>query len=302
MNVTNLIDELISMLRQTLPKIITITEIIDKDIPLINADRTQIHQAMLNLCVNARDAMPNGGLITIKAEKQSNYQVRERIPEADQDSYICISVIDTGEGMDETTRRRIFEPFFTTKEQGKGTGLGLAVVYGVMQSHNGIIDVESEVGRGTTFRLYFPVPSINEQITNIPAAIKSFDANGTETILLVEDEALLIEMVKLLLESKGYKVLAEQDGKEAIKVYEEHKHEIDIVITDMGLPGMTGTDLFSNLKKISQNVKVIFASGFFEPDVRSELYKAGAKGFIQKPYSPDEILKKLREVLDSKKE
>ena len=174
MSLTDLTNEIISMLKQTFPKVISFKVIIEKDIPFINADRTQIHQALLNLCVNARDAMPSGGLITIKAEKQMKDRVQERIPAADQDSYICVSITDTGEGMNEATRRRIFDPFFTTKEEGKGTGLGLAVVYGVVQSHNAFIDVESAVGRGTTFRLYFPTPSLSEQMIDIPSATESF--------------------------------------------------------------------------------------------------------------------------------
>jgi CheY-like chemotaxis protein len=302
MNVTDLIRELLSMLKQTFPKVITFIENIDKKIPLINADRTQLHQVMLNLCVNARDAMPNGGTITIKAEKQTKSKVQEKFHDADQDAYICISVTDTGEGMSEATRRQIFDPFFTTKEQGKGTGLGLAVVYGVVQSHHGFIDVESELGRGTTFRLYFPIPLAGEMPNDVPFIPESFTAGGTETILLVEDEEALIEIVHLLLESNGYKVYAAKDGAEAVNMYKQHGQEIDIVLTDMGLPGMTGIDVFKKLKEINPKVNVIVASGFLEPKVRSELDKTGAKGFIQKPYSPDEVLRKLREILDKKKD
>jgi signal transduction histidine kinase/ActR/RegA family two-component response regulator len=300
MSLADLINEIVSMLKQTFPKIISFKEAIDKDIPFINADRTQIHQAMLNLCVNARDAMPKGGLITIKAERQTIDQVQERVPAANQDSYICLSITDTGEGMMESTRRRIFDPFFTTKEQGKGTGLGLAVVYGVVQSHNALIDVESAVGRGTTFRLYFPIPLLSEQLIDSSSAVESYTIGGTETILLVEDEEALIDMVRLILESKGYKVFTAQDGNEAIKVYKLHNNEIDIVLTDMGLPEMTGLDMFKKLKKVNAKVKTIFASGYFEPDIKSEIMKAGAKGFVQKPYSQSEILRILRSVLDKK--
>jgi PAS domain S-box-containing protein len=300
MSFIDLLHELISMLKQTFPKVITFIEIVDNELPVINADRTQIHQVLMNLCVNARDAMPSGGVITIKAEKQTKDQVREKITAANQDSYICITVTDTGTGMNEETRRRIFDPFYTTKEQGKGTGLGLAVVYGVVQSHHGFIDVESEVGHGTTFRLYFPIPLTNEQLTDLPLAIESYSTGGTETILVVEDEEALIEMVLLLLESKGYHVFTARDGKEAVEIFRQHKQEIDIVLTDMGLPGMTGVDEFKMLKEIAPDVKVVFASGFFDPVIKSDLYIGGAKGFIQKPYSPDEILRKIREVLDTK--
>ena len=300
MILSDLISELVSMLEQTFPKIITFRKIFDSNIPFINADRTQIHQVLMNLCVNARDAMPKGGSITIKVEKQVSDQARERIPAASHDSYLCVSVTDTGEGMDEVTRRQIFDPFFTTKEQGKGTGLGLAVVYGVMQSHHGFIDVESEVGNGTTFRLYFPIPLASEQMADVSSLPGSFSTGGTETILLVEDEKALIEMVRLLLESKGYKVLTAKNGIEAVKIYKMNNPKIDIVLTDMGLPGITGMEAFKKIKEIDPNARVLFASGFFEPDIKSELYKLGAKGFIQKPYSPDEVLQKLREVLDEK--
>ena len=299
-SIYDLMHELLSMLRQTFPKVINFIEIIDKDIPLINADRTQIHQVMLNLCVNARDAMPNGGTITIKAEKQTKNQVQEKIPSADQESYICISVTDTGMGMDKATRRQIFDPFFTTKEKGKGTGLGLSVVYGVIQSHHGFIDVESEVGRGTTFWLYFPIPLASEQSADVSLLTESFVTGGTETVLLVEDEEVLSEIVRLLLESKGYKVHTAKDGNEAINVYELHKQEIDIVLTDMGLPGISGIDVFIKLREINPNVNVIAASGFFEKDMKSKLTAYGAKGFIQKPYTPDVVLKVIRQVLDAK--
>ena len=299
LNLEDLIQELFSMLQQTFPKIITFKKIFPKDIPFILADRTQIHQSLLNLCVNARDAMPHGGSIIIKVEKQTGEQLKVQFPTADQDSYICISVTDSGEGMNETTRGRVFEPFFTTKAKGKGTGLGLSVVYGVVQSHHGFINVESELGYGTTFRLYFPIPNINEKPVD-SRQVKSFEIGGTETILLVEDEELLIEMVSFLLESKGYKVFVAQDGAEAIEVYKKHIQEIALVLTDMGLPTMTGMEEFKKLKEIDPNVKVILASGYFEPDMKADLLKAGAKGFLQKPYMSDVILQTLREVLDKK--
>ena len=299
-NVNDLVHELICMLQQTFPKIITFNEIIEKHIPYIQADRTQIHQALLNLCVNARDAMPNGGSLIIRTEIVTQEQIQEIFPTADQNAYVRISVTDTGEGMDEATRLRIFDPFFTTKEKGKGTGLGLSVTYGVMQTHNGFIHVESELEQGSTFQLYFPAPDPNEKFIDSQTTSDSFTVGGTETILIVEDEELLIDMVHLLLEANGYKVYAAHNGLEAIEVYKEHNKEIDLVLSDMGLPGMTGAEVFKKLKEINPDVKVTLASGFIDPDVKSELFKAGAKGFIQKPYSPDEVLRKLREVLEEK--
>jgi len=299
MSLMELIHELLSMLDQTFPKIITFTEIVPKDLPNIDADRTQIHRALLNLCMNARDVMPHGGTITIKAEKQTKEQMKEQFPTADQDSYICISVSDTGEGMNEATRSKIFDPFFTTKPKGKGTGMGLPVVYGVVQAHQGFINVESELGHGTTFRLYFPIPNIIKKSTDSRQS-EPFDVGGTETILIVEDEKLLIEMMHFLLVSKGYKVLIAHDGAEAIAVYKKHKKEIALVLTDMDLPMMSvsGIEEFKKLKEIDPGIKVIFISGFVEPAVKAELQNAGADGFLKKPFIADEILRLFRKVLD----
>jgi CheY-like chemotaxis protein len=288
------------MLKQTFPKIITFIEDFEKDLPFIYADRIQIHQALLNLCINARDAMPNGGTITIKAEKQDLEQVRARFTAAGQDFYVCISITDTGEGMDETTRLRAFDPFFTTKPVGKGTGMGLSVVYGIIHAHHGFVDLESELGRGTTIRLYLPVATTDEHIIKHQQPSESFDIGGTETILIVEDENFLIEMLQLMLESKGYTVYSAQDGLKAIELYKQHREEIALILTDMGLPELTGFDEFKRLREIDPNVKVVFASGFFEPDIKSELLKAGAKGFIQKPYEASGILRIIREILDKK--
>jgi two-component system, cell cycle sensor histidine kinase and response regulator CckA len=299
MSIADLVDEFLSMLKQTFPKTITFVENIEKDLPFISADRAQIHQVILNLCVNARDAMPNGGLITVKVGRQTKAYIQNRFPVADYDSYICVSVADTGEGIEKAILPRIFDPFFTTKEMGKGTGLGLAVVYGVIQSHHGFVEVESTPGHGTIFRLYFPISSLNEHTAETPLTIEPYTLGGSETILLVEDEELLLDSVHQLLESKGYKVYVAQDGKEAVKLFRRHNREIDLVLTDLGLPGISGKEEFAKLKEIDLGVKVIMSSGFFEPDVKSELLKAGVKGFIQKPYIPDEILRVIRFVLDA---
>jgi CheY-like chemotaxis protein len=297
MNISDLVRELVSMLQQTFPKIITFNIEIDTELPLINADHTQIHQILLNLCVNARDAMPKGGVITIKAHKATGDKLLERSPESNKHRYICISVSDTGLGMDETTRDRIFDPFFTTKEKGKGTGLGLSVVYGVVQAHHGYVDVESAVGSGTIFRLYLPVSN------EIIAAVESVQGEenvhgGTETILIVEDEDLLLDMVQLLLETHGYTVLTAKDGLEAVNVYSQHAHEIALVISDMGLPVLSGESEFKKIKEINPSVKMILASGYFEPDIKAILESAGVLGFLQKPYVIEEVLAKIRKALD----
>ena len=240
-NLTNAASEILAMLKDTFPKTIVIKGNFAKKIPDIYADGNQIHQVLLNICLNARDAMPNGGLLTIKTELKTGEQVRERFPSADQERYVCLSVTDTGEGMDEATRQKIFDPFFTTKKDGKGTGLGLSVVYGVMQAHLGFIDVESKTKKGTTFRLYFPVPATNARKANLRMQKDHFKLEGTEAILFVEDEDYIRTMVRLTLESKGYKVYSVQDGAAAIRLYKRHRKKIALVLTDFGLPGMSGS-------------------------------------------------------------
>ena len=294
------VKELVSMLQQTFPKIITFNTIIHKPIPYINADQTQIHQALLNLCVNARDAMPNGGEITIEVSTIERQIIKDRFASADNKCYVCVSVSDTGVGMDENILKHIFDPFFTTKEKGKGTGLGLSVVYGIVQAHKGFIDVESQVGKGTTFRLYFPVPEESTEILGMSEKKEAQIVGGNETILVVEDEALLLELLKILLESNGYKILTATDGEEAIQIYSQHANQIDLVLTDYGLPKLTGTAVFEKFRQINPNVKVIFASGYFEPEIRTELENAGARAFLQKPYVTEEVLLKVRRVLDEK--
>jgi two-component system, cell cycle sensor histidine kinase and response regulator CckA len=297
MDVSVLTRELVSMLQQTFPKTITFTKAIETRLPQINADHVQIHQILLNLCVNARDAMPNGGVITIKAHTAAGEKVRERFPTANEQRYICITVSDTGIGMEETIRNRIFDPFFTTKEKGKGTGLGLSVVYGVVQAHHGFVEVESAVGSGTTFRLYLPVQK--EYITTIEAGnAKDKVLGGTETLLVVEDEELLLNMVQILLETNGYSVLTAKDGIEAVNVYSQHAQEIALVISDMGLPKLSGDGEFKKLKEINPGVKMILASGYFEPDTKTILESVGVQGFLQKPYNIEEVLAKIRKALD----
>ncbi len=299
LKIPDLIRELSSMLRETFPKTITINEAIFEDIPKVNADHTQMHQAILNLCVNARDAMPNGGEITIAADRVMKKNILQQFPAADADLYVRIAVSDTGTGMDQATKSRIFDPFFTTKEIGKGTGMGLAVVTGIIQNHHGFIQVESIIDAGTTFYLYIPVPPVLEQAAIVNAEESKIVSGGIETILLVEDEDLLRNLVESLLIAKGYKVLIAKDGPEAVKIYKEQYKEIALVLTDMGLPKLSGIDEFKLLKKINPTVKVVLASGFLDPDIKSDLFLAGAKGFIQKPYNIDEVFQKIREAIDT---
>jgi two-component system, cell cycle sensor histidine kinase and response regulator CckA len=298
------IDDMISLLYETFPKTITLIKDFDiaTDYPLIMADRTQIHQALLNLCVNARDAMPRGGTIRFALSVKDREQVRRRFPSAAELGYLCLDVIDSGEGMDKETRTRVFDPFFTTKEKGKGTGLGLSVVYGIMQSHQGYVDVDSVPNAGTTFTLYFPIPATSALGASASSSRQSIGdiPGGSEMILVIEDEPSLMELVCAYLETKGYRFMTASDGEEAVRIFAAHHHQIDLVLSDIGLPKMDGLAAFHGMKEIDPGIRTILASGFFEPGTKEQFQQAGAKGFIQKPYKLDEVLRTIRIVLDAR--
>ncbi|HET6272915.1 MAG TPA: PAS domain S-box protein [Bacteroidota bacterium] len=298
-NVNYAVDELTKMLTATFPKTISCVLRLGDNLPTVAADPNQLNQALLNLCVNARDAMPHGGTLTIATTAVEGERLRRSFADARDAQYVCISVADTGTGMDDATRARIFEPFFTTKGVGKGTGLGLAVVYGVIKSHHGFVDVDSAPARGTTFRLYFSAPHNGIESFEIPPMIEDEDVHGTETILLVEDEEILIVAVEGLLKEHGYTVLIARDGAEAIEMFARHAHSIHIVLSDMGLPKQSGWDAFLRMRELNPRAQAIFASGNFDPTRKSEMMKLGARDFIQKPYVPADILKKVRRALNT---
>jgi two-component system cell cycle sensor histidine kinase/response regulator CckA len=306
-NVNTLIVELLKMFGETFPKTIEIVTDLDSSIPVLAMDQTQLQQAIMNLCINARDAMVEQsesqlpkGRMTIRTSRVSSIKIHERFADAVGSEYVCVEISDTGIGMSQRTKGKIFEPFFTTKETGKGTGLGLAVVYGVVKGHQGYIDVQSEEGKGTTFYLYFPSSASNVITQDARKTIEPVRLSGHETIMIVEDEESLLNLMTTFLVRSGYTVIAARDGVEAIDQYEEHQKEIALVLTDMGLPKLDGTEVFAMLKLRNPDVKVILASGYLEPQYRSELLKTGAKDFIQKPYQPDEVLRKIRAILDVK--
>ena len=299
-DVSDVVMEITTMIYETFPKILTYDQNFGKGIPFINADRSQLHQALLNLCVNARDAMPKGGVLTINTRMVSGLSLRNQHPNIAASGYICIEVSDTGEGMSEETQKRIFEPFFTTKEQGKGTGLGLAVVFGVVQTHKGFINVESELGKGTTFRLYLPASQAAEPISVKEEETLEEIPGGTETVLVVEDEEMLMMSLRMGLVEKGYKVLSAEDGLTALKIYQERKNDIALVLTDLGLPNITGMEVCQRIKKINPNERMVVATGYLDPEMKSEFLKAGIQHFLYKPYDLRKVLKVVREVLDEK--
>jgi len=298
-NVNDVVVEIMAMIFETFPKTLTYSQNIDKAVGYINADRSQLHQALLNLCVNARDAMPGGGVLSINTHMVSAVNVQPQHPEASASSYVCIEVCDTGEGMAEETQKRIFEPFFTTKDIGKGTGLGLAVVFGVVQTHKGFIDVESDLGKGTTFRLYLPASQAAVPV-NEKEEEKTLEeiSGGTETLLVVEDEEMLLTSLRMILVEKGYTVLSAGDGLSALKLYQENKNGIALVLTDLGLPNMTGLEICQRIQTIKPKERMILVTGFLDPDMKSEFLKAGIEHFIYKPYDMKKVLRMVREVLD----
>lgn len=300
------INELVKMMNETFPKTITFSLDLEENLTPIIADHNQIHQALLNLSVNARDAIlshtakSHAGTITFVTKKITGRELRKKIPEAIDENYACISVTDSGCGMDATTLTRIFEPFFTTKEQGKGTGLGLSVVYGVVKSNRGYVDVESELGVGTTFALYFPIESDEIVPEKVEAESEMQAVTGSETILFVEDEEMLQEVVKAQLSNNGYRVISAFDGEQAVEMYRKHQNEIAVVLSDLGLPKLGGFDAFLQMKKINPGAQVILASGFFDPSQKSAMLEAGVEYFVQKPYKANEILSAIRKLLDKK--
>ncbi|MDP2884678.1 MAG: PAS domain S-box protein [Ignavibacteria bacterium] len=299
-NINSAIKELAKMLEETFTKTIAVTLQLDKTIPIVSMDPTQLHQTLLNLCVNARDAMNGRGSLAISTRLVPGHNVSSHFPKASANHYVQVSVADTGSGMDAETRQRIFEPFFTTKEKGKGTGLGLAVVYGVLQAHNGFVDVESIKGEGSTFHLFFPVPEGILAPTEERPGIQDDLPRGTETILVVEDEDILRDLLAKLLEMHGYTVISASDGEEAVRRFGEHADEIDLVLSDMGLPKRSGWDAFRMMQRVDSNVRALLASGYIEPGQKSEILKSGVRRFIHKPYRMDEVLKAVRKTLDEK--
>ncbi len=294
------IQEIQRLLHETFPKTITVAFDVAERLPLITADATQIHQVLLNLCVNARDAMDGKGTLTVSARLVRGETVRHRFVNAKSSTYIEVTVADTGIGMDETTRHRIFEPFFTTKQFGKGTGLGLAVVFGIMESHSGFIDVASEVGRGTTFSLYFPIKSFSVESVNDKSIIQKEAAGGTEVILVVEDEETLKESVRLILTANGYTVLSAEDGEQGIAMLDRFHNDIALVICDLGLPKFSGLEVLKKLKTLNPGVKFILGTGYIDPAERTAVLREGANDIVLKPYITNEFLRRVRDVLDAK--
>jgi PAS domain S-box-containing protein len=266
----------------------------------VEVDRGQIEQALLNLYVNAWQAMPEGGDLYLKTENVilGAHFENNKPYKVETGNYIKITVTDTGSGIDNETKLRIFEPFFTTKEMGRGTGLGLASVYGIIKSHGGYINVYSETDLGTTFTIYLPASGKEVQPEKRePAPTVSM---GTGTILLIDDEQMIIKVGEELLQELGYKVFTAESGQDAIKLYKKNADKIDLVIMDMIMPGMGGGETFDHLKEIKSDIKVLLSSGYSINGQASEILERGCEGFIQKPFNINQLSEKIQGIIAKK--
>jgi PAS domain S-box-containing protein len=299
-NCNDLIQDLTQFLRRTIDKRINLEVDLDPHMHLIDGDETQLQQSLINICLNARDAMPAGGTLKIVTGNRTlSKDINEKQGGWKEGKYVKITLSDTGIGMTQEIRSQIFEPFFTTKEPGRGTGLGLSMVYGIIQNHGGYIEVKSEPGHGTSFELLLPaaVELILEEISPFPPG--RIIPKGSETILIVDDEELIRQLGADILEDVGYKILLAAGGEEAIQIYQENRKEIALVILDMVMPGLGGKETILKLKEIDSKIKVLLSSGYSTNEGVGEILKEGVGGFIQKPYRDEELIGKVREILDS---
>ena len=294
-NINTLVEKSVQMFART-KKEISIHTDFEKKIWTLELDQGQLEQVILNICVNACHAMPKGGELYLKT-RNIVLEQQDTLPFGlNPGQYVRISMKDTGVGMDDMTQRRIFEPFFTTKEMGRGTGLGLASAYGIIKNHGGIIEVDSKKGEGSTFTIYLPASSeLVAEDRKMPTEIK----RGTESVLLVDDEEMIIEVGQEILKEMGYKVFLARTGKEAVEVYAKNKDEIDMVILDMIMPDMGGGEAFDKIKEIQPDAKVLLSSGYSVEGQASEILARGCNGFIQKPFTLKKLSETIRSVLDS---
>ena len=293
----HLLGELGKIMSQTFPRNVDIQTHFPPDLWTITGDATQIHQVLLNLCVNARDAMEGGGTLTLAGENvEVDGHFASTNPGAQLGAHVVFRVSDTGMGMTPETMERIFDPFFTTKEVGKGTGLGLATVIGIVKSHGGFLNLQSEVGVGTTFRVFLPATR-DGQVEAGRAEQAAVTGGHDELVLVVDDEAAIREALVGTLKANGYRAYTAEDGTDALALYFQRRKEIAVVLTDLSMGGMDGIELTRSLRKLNPDVRVIASSGHFQKENMTILGGLGVKHFLDKPYSAEKLLRTLSDAL-----
>jgi signal transduction histidine kinase len=299
-NVNSIVTNVQKMLHRLIGEDISLTTHLGSDLALISADPGQLEQVLINLAVNARDAMPDGGALTITTDNADlSSEHSERHFGAAPGKYVMVAVTDTGSGMTKDVQQRLFEPFYTTKGPGKGTGLGLATVHGVVKQCGGDVYVYSELGHGTTFKVYFPrLTKASDGVVTI-AEHHAIVPRGSETLLLAEDDESLRALVARVLGALGYKVLVARTGREALRIVAEYKERIDMIATDVVMPGINGSELVEKVLQARPGIRVLFMSGYTDDEVMRRGVIDGQTAFLQKPFTPDSLAHKVREVLDA---
>jgi PAS domain S-box-containing protein len=285
------------LLQRTIPKMIQVELRLAGDLRMISADPVQIGQVIMNLAVNARDAMPEGGRLVIGTQNITlDEEFCRRHIGAGPGSHVLLSVSDTGQGMGKRVLEHLFEPFFTTKGVGQGTGLGLAMVYGIVKDHDGYIECESELGKGALFKIY--LPAVGQAAEKEESERRNESKGGTETILLVDDEQALRDLARTTLKAFGYTVLTASNGEEALEIYRREKDRVRLIILDLIMPGIGGMKCLEGLRRIDPRAKVMIATGYYPEDLAKGVLEGQARGFISKPYNVNELLLAVRKALD----
>ncbi len=302
-NVVEIIHRMENFLRRIISEDIELQSILRKEHLIVHADSSQLEQVFMNLATNARDAMECGGRFTIEADviRLDESYIRAH-GYGKEGWYALIVVADTGRGMDEATQKRIFEPFFTTKEPGKGTGLGLAMVYGIVKQHNGYVNVYSEPGKGTTFRIYLPLVAPPDKERAAFAQVHEEEIpRGTETILVAEDDEALRKLTSSVLSEFGYRVIESADGQEALDKFAQNRNSVGLLLLDMVMPRKSGREVYEEIKKVRGDVKAVFMTGYTADRIFTEGFLARGADLLLKPVSPRDLLRKVRDVLDRRK-
>jgi CheY-like chemotaxis protein len=299
---TNLNDEILqvqTLLERTIPKMIKIEFDLAKDLKIIHADSGQIEQILLNLALNASQAMPDEGKLTIETRNiVIDKDVRSTNRGADRGESVLLKISDTGHGIEKEVQHRMYEPFFTTKEPGKGTGLGLSMVYSIVKNHHGHIECDSEPGAGTRFNIYFPVSKSVNVLKDEISTKKENLATGNETILLIEENEAILDAVKRMLQHVGYSAITASNGEKAIEIYLVEHGRIDLVILSLNMPGMGGRKCLERMLEIKPDLKAIITSGYSSAAIFEDIHKSGTFVFVEKPYQFEDLLRAIREVVD----